>query len=547
MARPPNSRLVFRFLLFYRWVSLVPPLLFTFVNDWPADLSLAFWAAISLNLILALFANQINHFLQQHPAMLLLDLGFMAGLMALSGGWQSPYYLYALNPLLAAAFFFGLRGALLASTLFTPLYWLIGWLEGSSPAGITTITAITGFYLLSGSLGYAANLLNQLQETQKNLSQAHHNLIVTHQLLTSLHAAATVEEVQEKVLDGLTSQLHCQTAVIGLVENGQWLTGWLGNGTTNAPTLAKKWPHPARIPLTPEGGLVAQTVLNGQPCLAAPQHCATHPWLKEQFGLSACLILPLTWGKQPIGVLLVNSHTRDEAQLSLLETIASQTAVVIGMMQTRIRRARESAVQEERARIAQDLHDSVSQALFGIVYALDGSLKLLPKEPAAVAPELSWALETAESLRQEIRHLIQDLWPAETSPDRFEADLRRYATDVLQATGLTFYFDIRGDFSAMSPKVRRSLYRISQEALANVVHHAAANEARVCVDVSQGWARLAIRDDGRGFEPTVALNLEKEHFGLRGMQERVQALGGSCDIFSRPAAGTSIVIDVPAG
>ncbi|MCA9975697.1 MAG: hypothetical protein KC413_08095, partial [Anaerolineales bacterium] len=123
-----------------------------------------------------------------------------------------------------------------------------------------------------------------------------------------------------------------------------------------------------------------------------------------------------------------------------------------------------------------------------------------------------------------------------------------YAADILQANNLLVQFDIRGDFTALSPRAQRSLYRICQESLTNIVHHAAASEARICVDVESGVARLSVRDNGRGFEPDIALARDygDEHFGLRGMMERTRSLGGSCDIFSQPEAGTSIVIEIPA-
>ena len=80
------------------------------------------------------------------------------------------------------------------------------------------------------------------------------------------------------------------------------------------------------------------------------------------------------------------------------------------------------------------------------------------------------------------------------------------------------------------------------------MHHAGASNSRICVDVSNGRAQSIIRDDGRGFDPQAILSqtYSDDHFGLRGMQERALALGGTCRIYSQPDAGTSIVIDLPA-
>jgi signal transduction histidine kinase len=173
---------------------------------------------------------------------------------------------------------------------------------------------------------------------------------------------------------------------------------------------------------------------------------------------------------------------------------------------------------------------------------------MLPDDPRAIEPELQWALKTAEEVRRTIRATVRDLWPAELTADQFESDLRDYAADVLGAAELDLVFDIRGDFSALSPPVRRSLYRICQEGLANIVHHAGARNSRICVDVSDGRAQSIIRDDGRGFDTAAILAqpYSEDRFGLRGMRERALALGGTCRIYSQPDAGTSIVIDLPA-
>jgi signal transduction histidine kinase len=279
--------------------------------------------------------------------------------------------------------------------------------------------------------------------------------------------------------------------------------------------------------------------------------CTTNDWLNRHFGMHGCLILPLIWGTSPVGVLLVDvqEQEEDESRLRSLEAIAQQSASVLGMMSTRLRRARERAIREERARIARDIHDTVSQSLFGLVYTLDGCLKLLDSDPAALETELRWALRAAEETRQELRQTILAMWPEEdVTPETFEADLRHYAADVLQAAALHLLFDVRGDFSSLSARARRSLYRICQEALTNVAHHAAATEASICLDVGGGRARLVIRDNGRGFEPHVAFaqTVDETRFGLRGIQARSRSLGGTCDIFSRPGTGTSLVVDIPA-
>ncbi len=547
-----NPRKIFM-LVGYRWVSLIPPLtIFILTGERPFLLALG--AAIVANLLISVWSWQLNQLLRVYPSILLLDLLLMVGLMLLAGTWGGAFYLYALNPLLIAAFFFGIRGAMVATTFFLPLF--IGALvmtpfPARTPAGwLLMITAVVGAYLISGIFGYASALVSRLQEAQAELSHTHRDLKVLHHLAVALQKASDVEGMQEVVLEAVTAKLGFRRAVIGLVdENTTFLTSWLGRVQDGSIIDSTDLTHPVQMPLSLEGGVVATAVLEQRICVATDADCTPDHWLHSHFGMSGCHIFPIILPEQPVGVLLLNMNNSLDVRdrLPLIESIAGQTAVAIGSMMTRLERARETAVHEERIRIAQDLHDTVSQALFGIVFTIDGSLKLLPEQAEIVIPELERALESADAVRSEIRRTILDIWPTTLTAERFTVDLRKYANNIRHRNATQFEFDIRGDFSSLSPLARRSLYRISQEALNNITHHAQASHARICVDVENGRAKLVVRDNGIGFDPQSALNRRyvHDHFGLHGILKRTQTLGGECHIFSQPDAGTSIVVDVP--
>lgn len=546
-----SPRRVFTFLLLYRWLSLSVPLI-AWILQPDSGLLLAILVATAVNALISLFSTRLNDALRQRTWLLAADLVLMAVLVAQTGGWRTPFYLYSLNPLLIAAFFFGLRGAMTAVSTFLPLYAAalivsagqttepFNWLQG--------ITAVVGFYLISGTFGFAAGLLSSLRLAQGNMLLSHQELNLLHDLTVSLQSAANVEEVQEKVLDAVTTELGFRKAVIGLVEPGRpVISGWLGRVRGGHISDGSKPIHSIAIELADAGGLAAQSLLNREPMRAVDD------WLNEQFQLTDATILPLYLREHPIGVLLVETGESAkemvgrDGRFATLSAVAGQAAVAIGTTILCINRAQEIAIQEERMRIARDLHDTVSQSLFGIVYTLDGSLKLLPQQPEVAKPELERALKTAEQVRAKIRHSILDIWPSELTAERFVADLQKYVQDTCHTDGLDLTFDVRGEFSILSSQARRSLYRISQESLGNIARHAAASEARVCVDIAQGRARLVVRDNGQGFEPAAVLEREygREHFGLRGIQDRAKELGGECHIFSQPGEGTSIIVDIP--
>ena len=548
---------IFNLLVLFRWLTLIPPLIDLIIEPGKGEYQWRYWfafaCAVLICIVISFFTFTLNRALIKRPWLLIFDLLLVAGLMAVTGGWRSPYYLYALNPLLAAAFFFQVRGAILATAAFLPLYFGAIYLDkilfaGDDPEWLIIVVSIVGSFLISAVLGYASLLLKQLQVAQDHLTQANRDLAVLHDLSTALQRSANLLEVQDQVLDAITQNLIFRRAVIGLVDQKRdIITKWR---VQDAGQTDPEWLAPEQsISLSAESEPIIEALQNRQ-LRRLPRFETPGSSSLSRFGIGDCLLLPMTWGAQPIGVILVELGGKegDSTELNALGAIARQTAVTLGMMMTRQRRARESAIQEERTRIALDLHDSISQSLFGLVYTLEACLKLLPDQPQAVQPELVWALATAEDVRQRIRATINDMWPSELTAQQFEADLRIYAEDVLHAADLDITFEIRGDFSSLSPPARRGIYRICQEGLSNIVQHAGASESRVCVDVAGGRARFLLRDDGRGFDPQVvsSKNFEGDHFGLRGMKERAAALGGSCGIYSQPAEGTSIVIDIPA-
>ena len=545
--QPATLRRIFTFLLFYRWLSLSVPLV-AWALEPTNTLLIALLVATAVNSLISFFSLNLNRALRRRGQLLIADLILMATLIAFTGGWGTPFYLHALNPLLIAAFFFGMRGAIIAASVFLPFY-AIALLTSMNRVGeplnwLLTVTAVVGFYLISGVFGYAASLLRHLQKTRDELLGSHRKLNILHELTLSLQSAADVDEVQEKVLEAITSELGFHKAVIGLVDpNKAIVTGWLGRARHEAISRSAHPAYLSQIPLTTDGGPIAQALLERRIL-----NIANEP-LNQHFEMQNGIIFPLLLREHAIGVLLVETEQTAVAdhRFNSLEAIAGQAAVAIGATLLCINRAQQIAVQDERIRIAQDLHDTVSQSLFGIVFMLDGSLKLLPDQPEIVKPELERALETAELVRQEIRHTILDIWPSELTAERFTADLQEYAHTACSLNTLQLEFDVRGAFSALSPQARRNLYRISQEALANISRHAFASEARICVDVADGRAQLVVRDNGKGFDTQSALAREygREHFGLRGIQQRAQLLGGECHIFSQPGEGASIIVDIP--
>jgi signal transduction histidine kinase len=304
----------------------------------------------------------------------------------------------------------------------------------------------------------------------------------------------------------------------------------------------------APLPLTPEQGLMAQTLLDGrarwwsnQEPLAADE--TLNAWLSQ----SEWLLVPLILPEQPVGLLLVTVKggpgSLSEDQLVVLTAVASQAAAALGT----INRTRRLAMEQERNRIARDIHDTVAQSLFGMVFTLDACIRMLPQQGEAVQQELMELRQLADEVRHEIRRYILDTWPSELTWEQFKADLNKYVAHFAPAHTFHIDFTINGDYDRLPSVIRRSIYRVSQEALANAAHHAGVDSARLTLHVEPNEVYLSISDRGKGFEPKLALAREvnRERFGLRGMQERIQALGGTCDILSQIGQGSQVLVQLP--
>ena len=552
-----HLRRIFRLLVLYRWLSLVPPLTYLFVSGSPArEIGILLVAAFS-NLLITLIPARLNQMIRRRPVLIAADLAFSAALLALSGGWRSPYYLFALSPLLASAFFFQHRGALVSAGVFVPMFAAAVWAGlasgGPPPDGLALSLAVVGFFLVAGIFGYAATLLARVREAHADLGRAHRELEIIHDLTISLQNAPEVREVQERVLDAVTIDLGFRRAIVGLIDQPRLiLTHWrdrVRNGPDPSPK--KGLPAEPRLPIEPGGGRLADALLHNETfMLPANEPLTQDPVFDAMVDLRGqTLVAPMALREHPIGVLLVETDgtAATPANLASLRAIAGQAAIALGTTMLCIDRAQRLAVQEERMRFAREMHDTLSQSLFGIVYALDGVGKLLPGQPDVVKAELEQIKRVAEDTRLEVRQSILDIWPSALTAEVFQRDLRRFVEQFCRRDQLSLDIRVHGDFAALSPRRQRGLYRVAQEALNNVVKHAGALHAEVRLDIDNGCARLNVHDDGRGFDPAAALLRERdrEHFGLKGMQERVSVLGGNCTIESQPNRGTTVIASIP--
>ncbi len=205
------------------------------------------------------------------------------------------------------------------------------------------------------------------------------------------------------------------------------------------------------------------------------------------------------------------------------------------------------AVAEERNRLARDLHDSVKQQAFALSAHLDAAQSLLGRDAAAVARHLGQAEQLADSLRQELAALISDLRPPALVSMPFSRALAESARNWAQLQGVQLALEIEGQ-RPLPPEVEEALFRITQEALANVARHSQARHVTLQLSYGAGTVALAVADDGCGLVP-FGVNGKPvvTGVGLASMRERALALpGGEFSIDSAPQQGTQVRVSCRA-
>ena len=208
---------------------------------------------------------------------------------------------------------------------------------------------------------------------------------------------------------------------------------------------------------------------------------------------------------------------------------------------------REGGRLAERQRLARDIHDTLAQGFVSIVLQLQAAEAELPEDAAETREHLERARRTARDNLAEARRLVWDLRPEALAAAPLGEALGRLAGRVAEETGMAATATVTGTPRPLSADAEVTLLRVTQEALANVTRHANAGRVAVTLSYMDSEAALDVRDDGTGFAPAADGHGPHGGLGLRGMRERVEALGGRLAVESAPGAGTTIAVTVPVG
>lgn len=248
-------------------------------------------------------------------------------------------------------------------------------------------------------------------------------------------------------------------------------------------------------------------------------------WTPRRLGLAlaatvAVLVLALVWA------------------WLLRRRVAVQMAIISGKL-------RNEAVTEERNRIARDLHDTLEQQLVGVALQLDGTEKIISRDNEPALESVRIAGRMLRHTRVEARRSVWDLRSQVLEIEGLGAALRALAANSGGPEGPSVEVQISGESRKLPLGADFQLLSIAQEALANALKHAQAKHVVISLDSTAEVTRLSIRDDGRGFTPGMLDRTDLPHFGVLGMRERAERIGGELVITGAPGAGCEVTLTLP--
>jgi signal transduction histidine kinase len=244
----------------------------------------------------------------------------------------------------------------------------------------------------------------------------------------------------------------------------------------------------------------------------------------------------------------LNSATEAWGQGDFSETVQEESPDEIGQLTRRMNKMAEQiqdllqarqdlATLEERNRLARDLHDSVKQQVFATTMTLGTAKTYKEQDPEAAWGKIDEALDLSWEAQQELTGLIHELRPVALEGTGLITALQEHSSRWSQQTGIEVSVDLHCE-SNIPPDVEKALFRLVQEALANVSKHSAAGQVEITLNCIKREITLEVKDDGHGFDPASAAGVG---MGLRSMQERIEALDGELTVESAPGTGTRLV------
>ena len=355
-------------------------------------------------------------------------------------------------------------------------------------------------------------------------------------------AELSVEEVLQRLVESARELAHARYAALGVPDGEGGFSQFLTAGMSEELRASLG-------PLPRQHGMLGAMLEEREPYRSPDIH--EHPrfrgwWPKGHPDMRSFLGVPIASREGVIGAFYLTDKegaldfTAEDQEL--IELLAAHAAIAITNARL-YEQSRELSILAERNRLALDLHDAVSQKLFGLVLTAESALTLLDREPAAAREQLARLQSLAQEARDELRSLVLELRPPDLERDGLCGALRKHVEMLRRLQPVPIELDLDANIDR-DPGRDRELLRIAQEALHNALRHAHAQHLAVRLGREDGKLLLEVEDDGVGFDPAAG-GLRSTHLGLTSMEERAERVGAQLAIRSRRGRGTTVRLEAP--
>jgi signal transduction histidine kinase len=354
-------------------------------------------------------------------------------------------------------------------------------------------------------------------------------------------AELSVEEVLQRLVESARELAEARYAALGIPDGEGGFSQFLTAGMSEAMIAALG-------PLPRQHGVLGAMLEEREPFRTPDIH--GHPrfrgwWPKGHPDMRSFLGVPIVARDRVIGAFYltdkIGAAEFGDGDQELIELLAAHAAIAITNARL-YEESRELSVLSERNRLALDLHDAVSQKLFGLVLAAESAGTLLDRDPGAAREQVAKLQTLAQEARDELRSLVFELRPPDLERDGLCGALRKHVELLRRLQPIEIDLELDADLE-LEPARDRELLRIAQEAIHNSLRHAQAQHLAVRLQRQDGRVLLEVEDDGVGFDPAERA-LRATHLGLTSMEERAERMGGRLEIRSAPGSGTRVRIDV---
>jgi signal transduction histidine kinase len=357
-------------------------------------------------------------------------------------------------------------------------------------------------------------------------------------------AGLSVDEVLQRLVDSARELAGARYAALGLPDGDGGFRRFLTSGMSDE-LIASFGPLPR------QHGVLGAMLETEEPYRA--EDIQGHPrfrgwWPSGHPDMRSFLGVPIVAPSGVIGAFYltekVDAPNFTDADEEVILLLAAHAAIAISNARLH-EETRELSVVAERNRLALDLHDAVSQKLFGLVLSAEAAGTLLERDPARARAQVAKLRTLAQEALEELRSLVFELRPPDLEGDGLAGALRKHVELMRRIGPREIELVLDGELAPDAAR-DRDVYRIAQEALQNALKHANAGRVSVSLRGANGRLVLEVEDDGVGFDP-AAPAARSRRLGLTSMEERAQRLGGTLEIRSAPGAGTTVHLEAGGG